>query len=301
MSLRFLEVSTLSFVARSALRPELLLTTAAAILGAVVLYGMFGFGGDGSWSSMLGGFVAITLSLLWLMLGMVAVAHQIHARMSHQDPMPNTWDGFRFAIQRVRSLIVLPAWGVGLFLAVMVAEVVVVWLANIPGIGIIWLALLSLPLLIFNTGVAIILMLSVFSIAAYVTVFDSELGQMRGQLRQIMKNNLLDLAVYNLGGVLLTLILAALVLSPLWLGAQLSLSMIDFAAADAWLKLLQADGFWGSLAHFIALIMLGLLLAAVCAIPLVIITHITLLVYINAKAEVITVPASTPEESAQGN
>jgi len=286
MSLRYLEVSTLSFVARSAMRPELLLTTVSAIVGAVVLYGIFGLGGDDSFASILGDFLAVSFSFLWLMLGLVALAHQINVRMSQSELLPNTIEAYGFAMRRIQSLLLLPAWAVGSLLVIMLLEIMILSLANIPGLGTIWLALIALPLLIFNTGLAILLMMSVFNIAAYVTVFKSNLGSMRQELWQIIKSNYMDLAVYNLGGVLLTVILAALVLSPIWLGAQVSSAVIDYAAAEPWVALLNADGFWASIAHLIGLLMGGLVLAVVCAVPFVIITHITLLVHKDAKSDI---------------
>lgn len=287
MSLRYLEVSALSFVARSAMRPELLLTTVSAIVGAVVLYGIFGLGGDDSFASILGDFLAVGFSFLWLMLGLVALAHQISARMGQAETLPNTMQAYGFAMRRIQSLLLLPAWAMGALLVIMLLEILLLSLANIPGLGTIWLALVALPLLIFNTGLAMLLMMSVFNIAAYVTVFDSNLGSMRQELWQIIKTHIVDLAVYNLGGVLLTVLLAALVLSPIWLGAKVSMAVIDYAAADPWLALLNADGFWASIAHFIGLLMGGLLLAVVGAVPFVIITHITLLVHKDAKAELL--------------
>lgn len=294
MPFKYLETSALTHVIKSALKPDFLWTTVVTIVGAVVLFGLFGLGGDDSFYSLLSDFISVSSSGLWLMLGLVALAHQLSSNMSDEDVLPGTTEAYVFAWHRLKAIVLLPVWGVGILLVILLLEVVLLSLANIPGLGTVWLALLIVPLLIFNTLVAILLMLSVFNIAAFVAVSESTVSTMRGELWLLMKSKFKALVVYNLGGILITLVLAALVLSPLWLGAQATLTLTGYAASEPWQYLIDATGFWGSIAHFIGLIMGGLLLAAIGAVPIVVITHITLLVHMELAEDVVQ-----PTESAE--
>jgi len=285
MSFRYLEATTLTHVAKSALKVELLLTTALAILGAFVLFGLFGLGGDSSFLSILGDFSAMVLSSLWFMLGLVALAHQLNISMSHEKALPNTLEALVFAWQRLKAILLLPLWGAGLLLLVLLVEIILLSLANIPGLGVVWLAVLAVPLLIFNTLIAVMLMLSIFNIAAYVAVSDASVSTIRHELWALIKSKFGELVVYNLGGLLLTLVIATLLLSPLWLGAQATLALTGYAAAMPWQTLLEATGFWGSIAHLLGLVMGGLLLAAIGSVPIVIITHLTLLVHLELASD----------------
>jgi len=82
-----------------------------------------------------------------------------------------------------------------------------------------------------------------------------------------------------------TLFMALLVLSPLWLGYEVTLALIDYAAPEPMMRAMESTGFWGSIAHLLGLVMLGLLLAAVVSVPGVVITHMTLLVHIGLDSE----------------
>ncbi len=299
MPFKYFETSALTHVIKSALKPEFLWTTVVAIVGAVVLLGLFGLGGDDTFSSLLTDFVAISSSALWLMLGLVALAHQLSSNMADEDVLPSMTEAYVFAWHRLKAIVLLPTWGIGILLLVLLVEIILLSLANIPGLGTVWLALLVVPLLIFNTLIAIMLILSVFNIAAFVAVSESEVSTMRRELWLLMKSKFKALVVYNLGGILLTLMLATLVLTPLWLGAQATLVLTGYAASEPWQYLINATGFWGSIAHFIGLIMGGLLLAAIGAVPIVVITHITLLVHMELADDAVQV--SVDNEAKQPN
>lgn len=281
MGLSHLKSSTLIHVTKSALKFEILLTATLAILGSVVLFGLFGLGGDDSFVSILGDFLAVSLSSLWLMLGFVALAHQINVGIIAEEEMPFSTQAYAFAWQRIKAIILLPAWGVAGLLMILLGEILLLSLANIPGLGTVWLAFIMIPLLVFNTLLVILLILSVFNIAAYVAVSESTMSEMRHELWALIKQKFVELLVYNLGGLLLTLVIAALVLSPLWLGAQATLILSGYAAGDAWASLIGAEGFWGGIAYFVGLVMSGLLVAVIGTIPITIITHITLLVHLE--------------------
>ncbi|MDQ6989661.1 MAG: hypothetical protein Q9M19_07240 [Mariprofundaceae bacterium] len=300
MSLRYLETSALLRVTASALKPELLLTTALTIMGAVVLFGVFGLGAGDSFASLFSSFVAIVLSLLWLMLGLTALAHQLNTAIIADESMPNTVSAYSFAWARIKPLLLLPAWGVGGLLLLLLLELLLLSLANIPGLGTVWLAIIAIPLLVFNTLVAILLMLSAFNIAAYVARSQADLSAMKDELWQLVKAKFTVLLVYNLGGILLTLVLATLVLAPLWLGAQASLMLAEYAANQPLQYLLDAVGFWGSLAHLLGLIMGGLLLAAIGSVPIVMITHMTLLVHLELDADAADIADAANNEQRTG-
>ncbi|MDX8395637.1 MAG: hypothetical protein R8K22_04405, partial [Mariprofundaceae bacterium] len=59
------------------------------------------------------------------------------------------------------------------------------------------------------------------------------------------------------------------------------MSLMDYTAHDALVRVMDATGFWGSIAHLLGLVMLGLLLAAVVSVPCVAITHMTLLMHME--------------------
>jgi hypothetical protein len=283
MTHRYLQSDNWLDAARSALKPGLLVTMVLAILGAVVIYGLFSMGGGG-FGAILFRFVGGVGALLWLLLGLTALAHQLHAQVQG-EPVANSVEAFRFAWGRGRSLVTIPAWGAGVLLALLLAEMLLLALANIPALGLIWLALIGVPLLLFNTVVAVALILAIFNIAARVAIADADVEGLKDALWNMLRRKLPELLIYNLGGVLATAVAAVIVLSPLWLGAEVTFGIIDYAAHDAMTRTIDATGFWGGIAHLIGLVMLGLLLAAVISVPGVVITYMTLLVHMELQDE----------------
>ena len=181
----------------------------------------------------------------------------------------------------MRPLLLLPAWGVGGLLVLMLLELALLFLARIPGLGLIWLALLGAPLLLLNTVIAVALLLALFNIAARVAISTPDPAALREVLWRLMRRRLPELLIYNLGGVLATVLAAMLVLSPLWLGMQITLGFAHAVAAAQMAALVAAAGFWGGLAHLVALFAFGALLAAVASVPGIVITHMTLLVHLE--------------------
>jgi len=261
------------------LKPKLLLTMSISVLGAVVIAGLFVIPNEhDTFSGIFTSFIGLLSSLFWFLFGLTAVAHQIHQDLQ-EETMPNSVEAFRFAWGKARALMLLPAWGAGLLLILLLGEMLLLSLANIPALGLIWLSLLAVPLLILNSIVAVALLLALFNIAARVALEDNDIEYLKEALWQLIKQRLPTLLLYNLGGVLVSCVIAVVVLSPLWLGAHVTLSLVDYAANEAFARIIDAIGFWGSIAHLLALIMLGLLLAAIASIPCIVITHMTLLVH----------------------
>ncbi|HKI59921.1 MAG TPA: hypothetical protein VKA23_02700, partial [Mariprofundaceae bacterium] len=118
-----------------------------------------------------------------------------------------------------------------------------------------------------------------------VAIADADTMTLKNDLWRLIKEKLPELLIYNLGGVLVTLFVAALLLSPLWLGAQVTLALVDYTAAEAMMRATESTGFWGGIAHLIGLVMVGLLLAAVVSVPSVVITQMTLLVHMELEWE----------------
>jgi len=264
---------------QNALKPKLLLTMSISILGAVVIFGLFVMPNEhDTFSGILMSFIGVLGSLFWFLFGLTAVAHQLHQDLQ-SEAMPNSVEAFRFAWGKARALMLLPAWGAALLLTLLLGEMLLLSLANIPALGLIWLSLLAVPLLILNSIVAVALLLALFNIAARVVLEGNDIQHLKEALWQLIKQRLATLLLYNLGGVLVSCIIAVVVLSPLWLGAQVTLSLVDYTASEAFTRIINAIGFWGSIAHLLALIMLGLLLAAIASIPCIVITHMTLLVH----------------------
>jgi len=284
MTHRYLQSDNWLDAARSALKPGLLITMSLTILGAIVFYGLFSMGGSEGFGDILLRFIGGIGALLWLLLGLTALAHQLHAQVQGA-PMCNSIEAFRFAWGRGRSLVTIPAWGAGVLLALLLVEMLLLALANIPALGLIWLSLISVPLLLLNTVVAVALVLAIFNIAARVAISEADVDTLKDALWDMLRRKLPELLVYNLGGVLATVIAAVIVLSPLWLGAQITFGIIDYAAHDAMTHTIDATGFWGGIAHLVGLVMLGLLLAAVISVPGVVITYMTLLVHMELQAE----------------
>ncbi|MFQ5581331.1 MAG: hypothetical protein ACE5F3_01730 [Mariprofundaceae bacterium] len=284
MALRYYNQDQIIAAARSSLRPRMLITMAATILGFVVVYGLFSIDVETKgFASILLRFVGGVGSLLWALFGLTALAHQVHCSVKGED-IPNPIQAACFAWGRAKSLMLLPAWGAGLLLALIVAEMLVLALANIPGLGLIWLALLGVPLLLLNTVVAVALVLALFNIAARVAISDADTNALKDVLWRLLRQRLPELLIYNLGGVLATCLVAAVVLSPLWLGAQITLGLVGYAAGDAAQAVQDAAGFWGGIAHLVGLIMLGALLAAIASVPGIVITHMTLSVQMELDA-----------------
>ncbi|MDX8406863.1 MAG: hypothetical protein R8L58_00600, partial [Mariprofundaceae bacterium] len=139
MALKFFNPDQVVAAARSSLRPRLLITMAATILGAVVLFGVFHVDGS-DFSSVFLHFIGSVAALIWMLFGLTATAHQIHKSQLGED-IPNPREAACFAWGRASSLIMLPVWGAGLLLALLLAETLVLALSNIPGLGLILLAL----------------------------------------------------------------------------------------------------------------------------------------------------------------
>jgi hypothetical protein len=264
---------------QNALKPKLLLTMSISILGAVVIFGLLFIPSEhDTFAGILTSFIGVVGSLFWFLFGLTAVAHQLHQDIQSK-PMSNSVEAFRFAWGKTRALMLLPAWGTALLLALLLGEMLLLSLANIPALGLIWLSLLAVPLLLLNSIVAVALLLALFNIAARVVLTENNAQQLKDELWFLIKQRLPTLLLYNLGGVLVSCIIAIVVLSPLWLGAQITLGLVGYTANEAFLRIIDAIGFWGSIAHLLALIMFGLLLAAIASVPGIVITHMTLLVH----------------------
>jgi len=267
--------------ARSALKPALIATMAVTIIVAVVIYGVFSMGGGASGAGAIFlRFIGGVGCLLWALFGLTALARQVHLDMQGQ-PIPNTKQAMCFAWSRVKPLILLPAWAVGGLLTLLLAELLILLLARIPGIGLVWLALAGVPLLLLNTAVAMALLLALFNIAARVAISQADAGALRDIMWRLLRQRLPELLIYNLGGVLATLFVAALVLSPIWLGLQITWGMAHIIAGPQVFAAQAASGFWGGVAHLVGLITFGGLLAAIASIPAIVITHMTLLVHME--------------------
>jgi len=266
--------------ARSALKPSLIITMAGTIIIAVVIYGIFSMSGASGVGDIFLRFIGGVGCLLWTLFGLTALARQVHVGMQGQ-PIPNTKQAMCFAWSRIQSLLLLPAWAVGGLLALLLAELLILALAKIPGLGLVWLALAGVPLLLLNTVVAMALLLALFNIAARVAISEADAGALRDILWRLLRQRLPELLIYNLGGVLATLFVAALVLSPIWLGLQITWGLSHIVAGPQIEAIQASSGFWGGIAHLVALIVFGGLFAAIVSIPGIVITHMTLLVHME--------------------
>lgn len=288
--------------ARSALKPALMLTMGFTVLGAVLLYGLFGVGDEAAGTaSLLLHFIGGLACLFWVLFGLTALSHQLHMQML-EEPLPDTAQAITFAWSRIQPLLVLPVWGAGALLALLLGEMLLLVLAKIPGLGLLWLALVGVPLLLLNTVIAVVLLLAVFNIAARVAISDADSGAgvdaLRDSLWRLLRHRLPELLIYNLGGVVASLLLAAVMLSPLWFGMQLSLSLMDVVSGEPLQRVLDGSGFWGGLAHLLGLLIFGGLLAAVAGVPGIVITHITLLLHLEIDRDE---AATEPVKSTQSD
>jgi len=279
--LRYFNLDQIVAGARSALKPALLITMAITIVVAIVIYGIFSMGGGtpGAGAIFLR-FIGGVGCLLWSLFGLTALARQVHLDLQGQ-PVPGVRQAMCFAWSRIKPLLLLPAWATGGLLALLLAELFILVLARIPGLGLIWLALAGVPLLLLNTVVAMALLLALFNIAARVAISEADPTALRDVLWRLLRQRLPELLIYNLGGVLATALVAALVLSPLWLGLQVTWGLAHIVAGPQVTALEAASGFWGGLAHLVALIIFGALLAAIASVPGIVITHMTLLVHLE--------------------
>jgi len=266
--------------ARSALKPSLIITMAGTIIIAVVIYGVFSMSGASGVGDIFLRFIGGVGCLLWTLFGLTALARQVHVGMQGQ-PIPNTKQAMCFAWSRIQSLLLLPAWAVGGLLALLLTELLILALAKIPGLGLVWLALAGVPLLLLNTVVAMALLLALFNIAARVAISEANASALRDILWRLLRQRLPELLIYNLGGVLATLFVAGLVLSPVWLGLQITWGLSHIVAGPQVEAIQASSGFWGGIAHLVALIVFGGLFAAIVSIPGIVITHMTLLVHME--------------------
>ena len=267
--------------ARNALDPALMLTMGGTVLGSVLIYGLFGMGGEpGGTGFLLLRFIGGMACLFWTLFGLTALAHQLHMQITDQ-PIPDTLESVTFVWSRMQPLLLLPAYAAGGLLALLLGEMLLLVLAKIPGLGLLWMVLIAAPLLLLNTVIVIVLLLAVFNIAARVAISDADVNGLRDALWQLLRHRLPELLIYNLGGVVASLLIAAVLLSPLWLGAGLTWSVVDVVASEQMLRIEGASGFWGGLAHLLGLFVFGALLSAVAGIPGIVITHMTLLLHLE--------------------
>jgi hypothetical protein len=277
--LRYFNQDQIIAGARSALKPTLLITMALTILVAVVIYGLFSIEGAASgFGKIFLRFVGGVGCLLSALFGLTALAYQVNEDLSGK-PIPNTLKAMRFAWTRIKPLLLIPAWAVGGLLLLVLAEMLLFSISKIPALGLVWLALILLPLVLLNTVVAVALLLALFNIAARVAISEPDAKSLRETLWQLLRKRLPELLIYNLGGVLVTFFVAALVLSPLYLGWVITDGLAGYVASGEWKALKEASGFWGGIAYLVDQVMNGALIAVVGTVPGVVITHMTLLVH----------------------
>jgi len=272
--------------ARNSLKPALMLTMGGTILGGVLIYGLFGIGnGSDGTGSLLLHFIGGLLCLFWALFGITALAHQLHMQIIDQE-IPDTVEAVAFVWSRIQPLLLLPAYAAGGLLALLLGEMLLLVLAKIPGLGLLWLVLVGAPLLLLNTVLVIVLLLALFNIAARVAISDADADGLRDSLWLLLRDRLPELLIYNLGGVLASLLVAAVLLSPLWLGAGVTWSLMDVVAGNQLLSIENASGFWGWLAYMLSLLVFGALLSVVAGVPGIVITHMTLLLHLEFEAGV---------------
>ncbi|RMH61905.1 MAG: hypothetical protein D6678_02415 [Zetaproteobacteria bacterium] len=275
MASGYVNYDLITAAARDAMRPRLIATMALTLTGAVMLAGLFNAGGHHALPVQL---LGVILNLCWLLFGLTALAHQIHTIMCGDSP-PTTRMALRFARRRLRSIVMLPLWALALLLLAVAAELFLLWLANLPGIGLVWLAALAIPLLLLNTLLLLAIVLGLFNLAARVAISGDNADQVRRKLWALARQRWSELLIYNVGGLLVTLIAAALILAPLWAGWRLTLRLMETAATTPWHLLLHPSGFWSGMAYMLGLILCGLLVAAVASIPAIVITHVTVAIH----------------------
>lgn len=279
--MQFFNVDQILGSARSALKPALMLSMGVTVLGSVLIFGLFGIGsGSTGTASLLLHFVGALACLFWVLFGLTALAHQLHMQIIG-EPLPDSVESMSFAWSRMQPLLILPAWAGGGLLALLLGEMLLLVLAKIPGLGLIWLALIGVPILLLNTVIVILIVLAVFNIAARVAISDADAGGLRDALWNLLRHRLPELLIYNLGGVVASLLVASVLLSPLWFGAQLSLSLMDVVSGEQVQRVLDGIGFWGGLAHLLGLLIFGVLLSVVAGVPGIVITRITLLLHLE--------------------
>ncbi|OIO71589.1 MAG: hypothetical protein COW19_10645 [Zetaproteobacteria bacterium CG12_big_fil_rev_8_21_14_0_65_55_1124] len=258
-----------------------MLTMSGTVLGGVLIYGLFGMGGEpGGAGFLLLHFIGGMACLFWTLFGLTALAHQLHMQITDQ-PVPDTREAAVFVWSRMQPLLLLPVYAAGGLLALLLGEMLLLVLAKIPGLGMLWLVLIGAPLLLLNTVIVIVLLLAVFNIAARVAISDADVDGLRDALWQLLRHRLPELLIYNLGGVVASLLVAVVLLSPLWLGAGVTSAVMDVVAGEQMLRIQEASGFWGGLAHLLSLLVFGVLLSAVAGVPGIVITHMTLLLHLE--------------------
>jgi len=261
--------------ARDAIRPKLIVTMALTLTGSIMIAGLCNIGGHQPLLLQIAGLV---LNILWLLFGLTALAHQIHAIMQDEH-VPTMRTALRFARRRLRAIVMLPLWIAGAFLLLIGAELLLLWLANLPGPGLLWLAVLTVPLVLLNTVVVLAMLLALFNLAARVAMSDVSAEDVRRKLWQMMQQRLPELLIYNLGGILITLIVMALIFSPIWVGGQMTLELMAFSAPGQLHQILHPAGFWSGMAYMTGLMLCGLLVAAIASIPCIVITHVTVAIH----------------------
>ena len=257
--------------ARDAIRPKLIVTMALVLTGSVMIAGLCNLGGHQPLPLQIAG---LLLNMLWLLFGLTALAHQVHAIMQHEH-VPTMRVALRFARQRLRAIVMLPVWVAGAFLLLTAAELLLLWLARLPGPGLVWLAVITVPLMLLNTVVVLAMLLVLFNLAARVAISDDCAGDVRLKLWRLLQQRLPEMLIYNLGGVLVTAIVMLLIFSPIWLGGQMTLELIGVAAPEQLHQVLHPAGFWSGMAYMVGLMLCGLLVAAIASIPCIVITHVT--------------------------
>lgn len=175
----------------------------------------------------------------------------------------------------------LPVWVLAALLGCIISELLLLWLAKLPGLGLVWLAIIVIPLMLLNTLLVAFAILVWFNLAATIATAEPQesADALRRKITRALRERLTELLIYNIGGVFIAAIATMIILLPLSLGIQATYQLAEMAAPGLLHAILEPSGFWAGMAYMITLLLGGVLAGSITGIPLIIIVHITLAIH----------------------
>ncbi|RMG91212.1 MAG: hypothetical protein D6703_05660 [Zetaproteobacteria bacterium] len=261
--------------ARDAVRPRLLQVAIVTLIGVLFISAWLSHA-DAIPSLTVGG----VLLACWLLFGLTALAFQLESLAVEGQPLP-AGRAFRLAASRLRSIIMLPVWVLAALLGCIISELLLLWLAKLPGLGLVWLAIIVIPLMLLNTLLVAFAILVWFNLAATIATAEPQesADALRRKITRALRERLTELLIYNIGGVFIAAIATMIILLPLSLGIQATYQLAEMAAPGLLHAILEPSGFWAGMAYMITLLLGGVLAGSITGIPLIIIVHITLAIH----------------------
>lgn len=208
--------------------------------------------------------LGIALGLAGLFYAFLAILYQ-HRQAAAGDLAP--WqDAYGYAWGHFRRNARLLLWVIGAVLVVLFCQGLLLFLARIPGLGILWLGIVIPPLVIFNSVLLPAVLLALAFLAVQVTAGDSDAKASVDALMEALRHRR-NLFAYGMGVLLLAFVMILILAIPVWVGWSLTMVYGEAFAGQVLEDFFSFQGFWGHLAGMAHDALIALIAGALFAFP----------------------------------